>query len=520
VDNKTGRLLLGIETEFGFTARDAAGNVRDTQLAVESLLKVCGNAHEHLRGSDSPVRRYLANGGLLYPDVGHPEYATAECSSPLGVLQSLRAGEKMLSDAACRLEAMGGFSSALLYRTNVDYSAIGTTWGCHESYLSRRPPAEYAATVVPHLVSRIVYTRAGGFDNRCRGAEFVLSPRVFYLSRAVEYDSCGRRAIFSLRDDPLSGNGFFRNHLICGESNCADLSTFLKCGTTALVLALAEAGVEFGASARWVDAATDAMRRFSRDPGCREQAAHAGGPPESAIDLQYRYLQAAEKNLDAPFMPPWAEQVCAHWREVLDKLADDPQSLVGSLDWPTKLALFKAYVRDHSELDWDALPVWTTVTRNVCKVVATPEEPWPRLSSRRIEMLYRGSGPVVREIRAAARLLDEHGLGWAGLDAFQDLRDRLCELDIRYGQLHPKGLFLELAESGTADEGMVTAAEIAAAAERAPEPGRARIRGDWIRRLAAERAQYRARWTGIQGETRVLDLGDPLGEEPEWEELP
>ena len=31
---------------------------------------------------------------------------------------------------------------------------------------------------IPHLVSRIIYTGAGGFDNAAAGIQFMISPRV------------------------------------------------------------------------------------------------------------------------------------------------------------------------------------------------------------------------------------------------------------------------------------------------------------------------------------------------------
>ena len=143
--SENGKLLFGIETELGLSVVGPQGKAYDPASALQMLLDVCAERFVHLRGAVSSPRMYLANGSLIYPDVGHPEFATAESESPLDLLQSLRAGERMLAEATQCVERRADVESVILYRTSVDYSHIGTTWGCHESYLSRRQPSEFAA---------------------------------------------------------------------------------------------------------------------------------------------------------------------------------------------------------------------------------------------------------------------------------------------------------------------------------------------------------------------------------------
>lgn len=516
--NNAGRLLFGIETEFGFSAWNPAGKKYDPQPALEAFLQVCASKLVHLRGSDSPVRMYLANGSLLYPDVGHPEYATAECRSPTSLLLSLRAGEKILAEAAQRLQRRAGFGTVNLYRTNVDYSAIGTTWGCHESYLSTRSPVEFAERALPHLFSRIIYTGAGGFDNRKRGAEFALSPRAFHLNRAVDYDGSGNRAIFSLRDEPHSGADYHRVHLICGESNYSDLSNYLKVGTTALVLAMAEAGVDFGLSERWSAVSTDTMRQFSRDSGCQKKATCDGVPAQSAIEIQYRYLVAAENHVHAPYMPAWAEEVCTKWRATLADLEASPELLVGKLDWPTKLAVFREYVRTRSDLSWSSLTVWTNVASRLSRALTNFEDPWPRVSCQQVDILRESKGQSARLVKTLSQALKKHDLDWSQLDAFQNLRDELCHLDIRFGQLHPRGVFQNLQDAGEIRGRILNSGQADEALDRAPDLGRARVRGDWIRHLASQHESYSCQWTGIRSESKYLNLQDPFVTRAAWEQ--
>jgi len=425
------------------------------------------------------------------------------------VILSTQLGETILAQAAERLESEAGIGRVDLYRTNVDYAAIGTTWGCHESYLSRRSPAEYAAKVVPHLVSRIVYTGSGGFDNLSPSARFALSPRAFHLNMAVSNERRIGRAIFSLRNDPLSSS-YHRVHLVCGEPNCSELSTYLKIGTTALVLAMADARVDFGIGDDWLVSPLGDMPRFALDTECKTRAQCRDGKRRTAIDIQRHYLELAERHCGVAFMPPWAGDLCAKWREVLDQLEANPEALVGSLDWPTKLALFKQFVDNHSDLSWNALPIWSSVSYRVSRAIADDDERWPRVSASRVETCLGNKGQGARLFKNLSKMLQENGLDWYELDAFYALRDRLCEFDLRYGQLYPRGIFLDLEDAGEIRHRMLTQPQIDAAMDRAPESGRARVRGDWVRRLATGRAGYCCDWTFIRGNAEHLDLSDPF----------
>jgi len=517
VGNSEGKLLFGIEIEFGFAVLDDAGAQLETNSALGSFLSVFSKKFPHLPGRCG-LHLYLANGSLVYPDVGHPELATAESPSPVALLQSLRAGETMLAGVAEELESRAGISKVSLYRTNVDYSSIGTTWGCHESYLSRRSPADFAPSVVDHLVSRLIYTGSGGFNNRSYGAAFVLSPRAAHLHTKIGGDSRGSRAIFSLRDEPLSKERYHRVHLICGEPNCSELSTYLKVGTTALVIAMADANIDFGMAGKALTSPVVSMARFSLNPECRKLATCDDGNARSAIGIQRTYLESAEKHLAAPFMPEWAEDVCVKWRSVLDQLESDPECLVGSLDWPTKLALCKRHVAARSSLSWSSLPVWTSIAMRVSRALTTRTEVWPRMSSRQVKAMLGTKGAIGRLLKNLTGMLDEHGLDWDELDAFHELRDQLCELDLRYGQLYPQGIYLELEKAGQIRDRILRPAMIAAAIDRAPQEGRARVRGNWVRRLAKGKSKYSCSWTDIAATSKYIDLGDPFVTKADWQE--
>ena len=509
-----GKLLFGLELELGFSAGAGPRPTSRVRGALAELLDVCARGQPYLTGGDS--RLYLPNGSMIYPDCGHPELATAESRSPHSLLMSLRAGEVLLTQAAQELQQRSKYQNVRLYRTNVDYSSPETTWGSHESYLSPREPVKYARAVVPHLASRIIYSGSGGFNNRSQGALFCLSPRVFHLTKPVGTDTGGRRAIFSLRNESLAGPGYHRVHLVCGETTCSELGTYLKVGATALVLAMAAHGIIVDDGVR-LKAPLEAMQMFTLDTACRKRVQTTSGRWITAIDIQKHYLKLAESNSDASYMPDWASELCARWREVLDRLENNPESLARALDWPIKLAIFKDYVRSHSSLRWEALPIWSSVLTRVGKAL-NEDQPFKAVDYDAVKQAMDKPGPLAKLLENLSLLLTEHGLDWEELEPFQKLRSELCELDTRYGQLWPAGILLSMDEAGVLNQRILEKDAFRQALDRAPEPGRARIRGDCIRRLVPEKDSYFCNWAGIRGAHRTLDLNDPFVQEEVWTE--
>ena len=228
--------LFGLEAELALSATRASTTL-PTRTLVGTFDQIARRTLAHLPNGN---RMYLANGGLLYIDCGlHPEVATPECTTPWEAVCHLRAGERLVGRLAGLARIELGADSVLVSRSNVDYVA-GTTWGCHESYLGRRTIDEYRDWLVPHLASRVVYTGCGGLDPRSPGIRLSLSPRVSHIDRVVSPDSTGNRGIFHTRNESLC-KGYSRIHVLAGDNACSHRSTWLKVGTTALIVALAEA---------------------------------------------------------------------------------------------------------------------------------------------------------------------------------------------------------------------------------------------------------------------------------------
>src|SRR3954466_1940982 len=184
----------------------------------------------------------LTNGARLYVDHAHPEYSTPECTNPLDVVRWDKAGERVALDA-CRFASVAGEPDIVLYKNNTDNK--GASYGAHENYLMKRatPFGEIVRHLTPFFVSRQVVCGAGrvgiGQDGREHG--FQISQRADYFEVEVGLETTLKRPIINTRDEPHADPEKYRRlHVIIGDANLAEISTYLKVGTTALVLSMIE----------------------------------------------------------------------------------------------------------------------------------------------------------------------------------------------------------------------------------------------------------------------------------------
>lgn len=494
--------LLGVETEYAVSATDAYGGRVDLGRVVEHLMRTARQRLPHL--PDEMARGiFTASGGRFYIDCGgHPEVTTPECSDPWAVVRHVRAGETMLRTLADTWSGPRARRRMTILRANVDHSGSHATWGMHENYGHRAAREVLRRQLVPHLVSRVVVTGAGGFDNVAGGLAFTLSPRTAHLGRESSTDSTGNRALVHEKNEDLC-RGHHRLHLICGETLCSDLATWLRTGTTALVVALAEGGVRPGDTVALRDPLA-AMRAFANDPTCRAAAEAVRGAPLTALAIQRHYLAAAEAHAGAAFMPSWTRAVCREWRAILDRLTAGWEAVATTLDWAIKLALFRDHVRRRGTT-WEALQAWSPI-------VATLAQALERSGARMLLRTAVGlgnDGPIAAEIARHADEGRSRGLDWRGLDAVLALQGELYELDARFGELGPEGLFTRLDAAG------VLAHHVAATGE-SPEVPRVRVRAELIDALSGAGNRYCCTWEGVwdceQG--TYVDLRDPFTTAP------
>src|SRR5204862_7018852 len=106
---------------------------------------------------------------------------------------------------------------------------------------------------------------------------FQLSQRADFFEEEVGLETTLKRPIVNTRDEPhADAQKYRRLHVIVGDANLAEISTFLKVGTTALVLSMIEDDW-FGEREYTLAAPVAAIRRVSYDLSMSEPLALADG---------------------------------------------------------------------------------------------------------------------------------------------------------------------------------------------------------------------------------------------------
>ncbi len=362
--------VLGTETEFGIAARDAEAldpvsnsiqlvghypALPSTQAIWDyenenPLLDVRGFEVDGERERPGPeynrlLNKLLANGGRLYVDGAHPEYSTPECTNARELVAFERAGERIL--AAC-LEALArerGGDKFLVYKNNTD--GKGNSYGYHENYLIARsvPFDRIVQVLVPFLVSRQIYAGAGkvGVENQTSPVDYQISQRADFVECLVDLNTMVKRPIINTRDEPHADPAKYRRlHVIVGDANMAELSTYLKVGTLGIVLEMIEAGVEFPKLE--LEDPVRAIKDVSRDMDLKGTLKLADGRVTSAIEIQRAYLSTAFDYFACHELAQITKDVLVRWEEVLDKLERDPMLLVRELDWVAKRQMIRSYM--------------------------------------------------------------------------------------------------------------------------------------------------------------------------------
>ncbi|WP_407320833.1 depupylase/deamidase Dop [Isoptericola halotolerans] len=305
----------------------------------------------------------LTNGARLYVDHAHPEYSSPEVTNPRdGVLWDV-AGERVMLAATRRLAQVPG-SEVVLYKNNVD--GKGASYGTHENYLVDRGLAfvTIVEMLTPFLVTRQVFTGSGrvGLGPTGDEAGFQLSQRADYMEAEVGLETTLRRPIVNTRDEPHADRTRWRRlHLILGDANHLEVATYLKLGTTSLVLwvtehldELADAGVPARAelaALRLADPVGD-VRRVSRDLDLSTPLALADGSTATALQIQSRYADVVARSLAALGHDDDSDAVLDRWRSVVERLGEDPASCAREVEWVAKLRLLDR-VRRRDGLAWD-----------------------------------------------------------------------------------------------------------------------------------------------------------------------
>jgi hypothetical protein len=500
VSSQVKRFLMGSETEYAAAGRDEQGTLLYGEDVYDLLAEVVRRERRWLPdGADSGM--FLENGARLYPDCGHPEYATPECLTPEQLVCHERAGEELL--ALARREALRARPGLRLSvaKNNIDpVQPDEVSYGTHESYTCWVTAEAAAPQLVPHLVSRTVYAGSGALTAHPEGHGFELSQRARHLCHVTGEDTTGDRAIFTTRtrEDYDGEGGWVRVHLIGKDSQRSPFGTYLTFATTALLIEMLNRGYVFGTGLALADPVR-ALRTISLDPWLRARVPLADGRQLTALEIQEGYLARCERAVQVGGLPEWAPAAVRHWRATLVELAQGPLRLADRLDPYCKLLI---YEHELLRAGYD----WPNLRDALARLKALRAAQSPEVVAAVLAGSAAGlTGEAVTQYDQA--LADS---GAAQERVLERLRFavRLQALDFQYHELD--GLYDALRAAGRVRPVVAGAADVERATREAPPGGRAAARAACVRQLqeGGWSADWQSLWHPVSN--RWVDLRDPF----------
>lgn len=330
------RRIIGTELEYAAAFQTEDGSFDPCCFHTEA-----GTMLESLPVEFRGFGTFLPNGGRFYIDNGsHPEYATPEDDSILGVTADEIAGDEIVcqtvEQAAAECDAKG---FAVNRRVMAPGGAFvgSTAWGYHENYCVSRltyddPVLRGMAAL--HVITRAIFAGAGGLDH---SGNFVISQKAPALTDTFHTGSTGsaKPIIIDRDDEPLADPARFgRLHISGGDPNMSPWATRIKLGTTSIVLDLFDAGFrDLAPNERLLPLAA---RRLAGDLALKTTVTLADGSEMTALQIQFKFLEAAEEVLHK--FDEEKREAIGEWRRALEDLAAlGPNGLLDRADYPCRL---------------------------------------------------------------------------------------------------------------------------------------------------------------------------------------
>ncbi len=377
--------VLGIETEFGILHRNEGDSnpVAASSMIINAYVngylerRVGWDFEDEHPGVDARgfnefdalapeiethlVNAVLTNGARYYVDHAHPELASPECTDALQCTIYDRAAEEILirsMDKANQLLPDG--EELVIHKNNSD--GKGNSYGCHENYLVDRsvPFGRIVLQIMPFFITRQVYCGAGKVGSEAAGltheeVPFQITQRADFFEEEVGLETTLKRPIVNTRDEPHADSKRYRRlHVIVGDANMSELQTYLKLGTTAIVLAMIDD--DMAPSNCAFETPVRTLREVSYDIDLAATHRLANGTTVTALEIQWVYYEAAERWADRHgFDVVGGEEVgtdlMERWASILTALEEQPDSLADSIDWIAKRRLYEGFRSRHG-LEW------------------------------------------------------------------------------------------------------------------------------------------------------------------------
>ena len=371
--------VLGIETEYGIIAIGMDSSpITSSSLLINSYVSrfdssIGWDFAAEMPGSDARgynlddvfppdievqmVNTVLTNGARYYVDHAHPEISTPECRFASEALLFDRAGEEIVRQSMATAKTLLPKGAELVvYKNNSD--GKGNSYGCHENYLLSRatPFGEMARLITSHFVTRQIFCGAGKVGSEFEGmpsssVAYQISQRADFFEEEIGLETTLKRPIVNTRDEPHCDPSKYRRlHVIVGDANMSEVATFLKLGTTAILLAMIED--------RQLDddlllaTPVAAIRQVSHDPTLRQKILLESGKTLTALELQEILCERAERYATQFGLESVGDEdgklILRRWREVIEGLKEDPLSQSHIVDWVAKKRIIDGMSERHN----------------------------------------------------------------------------------------------------------------------------------------------------------------------------
>ena len=303
------------------------------------------------------VNAVLENGARFYVDHAHPEISTPECVDALQVVKYDRSGERILELAmSAANETLSPEEEIVVYKDNSD--GKGNSYGCHENYLVDRltPFGEIITHATTHFITRQIFTGSGKIGAEATGVDsnsikYQLTQRADFFEEEVGLETTLKRPIINTRDEPhADATKYRRLHVICGDANMSETATFLKVGSTSIVLAMIEDN--FLTRRIVFDNPVRCIKEVSHDPSLKQQLRLNDGSTITALEVQWEILNSASSYVSkggGEFAGGViADEIIKTWEHVLTGLENNPESLRSEIDWIAKRLLVESFADRHN----------------------------------------------------------------------------------------------------------------------------------------------------------------------------
>jgi len=339
----------GIEQEYNVWRQ--TGN--DLRLSAARMILSLPDGIETQNG-------FLSNAARFYLDVGeHPEYATPECESVDELVPAHFAGDRIMDHVFTALNdsarfpynngrKMGAHKSNYI-RGKVSHdnpSGASQTCGTHENYLTTNDVWELRDNRLPTFLSvkAVLFGSGGLIKEKGKRAHLTLCQKYFDVGEVYGSSRTNKlKPLILNRREPLADEGKWgRVQIPSAGRNMVPSVLGLRVAITDLVLSLLETD-------KYPDRLVardpiEALHLTCEDPSLKTKIDLANGGSLTSLDILRGILEAGLSYCETEGAPDDIHTRAKQALAILEKLTQDPDSVMQDLEWPVKLHMLRSAV--------------------------------------------------------------------------------------------------------------------------------------------------------------------------------